>query len=88
MALREFIDGVGTLWTVWSTVPSSRSSVPENLREGWLTFESGNERRRLAPIPRSWEDASVERLHLFCAAAELLDPARKSLPGMQEEATA
>jgi hypothetical protein len=30
----------------------------------------------------------VERLHLFCAAAELLDPARKSLPGMQEEATA
>lgn len=88
MALREFIDSVGTLWTVWSTVPSSRSSVPESLREGWLTFESGNERRRLAPIPRSWEEATEERLHLFCAAAELLDPSRKSNPGMQEEATA
>jgi hypothetical protein len=85
MALREFIDGSGTLWTVWSTVPGSRSSVPESLREGWLTFESPTERRRLAPIPRNWEEASSEKLQMFCGAAEAMDPSRKSNPGMQEE---
>ena len=88
MALREFLDTAGMLWMVWSTVPSSRSTVPEGLQGGWLTFESGNERRRLAPIPRSWEDASLEKLQMFCGAAELLDPSRKSNPGMQEEITA
>ena len=86
VALREFIDARGILWTVWSTVPSSRAGVPEPLRGGWLTFESSNERRRLAPIPRNWEEASQEKMQLFCGAAELLDPSRKSNPGMQEEA--
>jgi hypothetical protein len=88
MALREFCDSHGIFWTVWSTIPGARSSVPESLQGGWLTFESGNERRRLAPIPRDWEETSEERLRLFCGAADVLDPARKSNPGMQEEATA
>jgi hypothetical protein len=33
-------------------------------------------------------DASLEKLQMFCSAAELLDPARKSNPGLHEEAPA
>lgn len=88
MALREFLDAYGMLWTVWSTVPGSRTVVPDSLKNGWLTFESGDIRRRLVPIPRDWENASVEKLHLYCGAAEQLDGSRKSNPGMAEETTA
>jgi hypothetical protein len=87
MALREFLDSYGMHWTVWSTIPGNRTMVPDNLRAGWLTFESGDIRRRLAPIPRGWEQATDDRLHLFCSAAEQLDMPRKSNPGMQEEAS-
>lgn len=31
-----------------------RVVVPSELQEGWLAFQAGNERRRLAPIPASW----------------------------------
>jgi len=80
MALREFTDARGNRWTVWSTVPARRSGVPIELREGWLTFESGGIRKRLTPMPPNWEDASVARLELYCAAAESLDPSRRSDP--------
>jgi hypothetical protein len=36
-----------------------------DLRDGWLTFESDTERRRLAPVPPSWDtlpESSLERL--------------------------
>jgi hypothetical protein len=36
-----------------------------DLCAGWLTFESGSERRRLAPVPPGWErlpDTALERL--------------------------
>jgi hypothetical protein len=29
-------------------------SLPTELRDGWLAFRSGDESRRLAPIPSSW----------------------------------
>lgn len=37
----------------------------QDLRGGWLVFESPGERRRLAPIPPGWErlsEAALERL--------------------------
>ena len=80
MALREFNDADGRRWTVWSTVPAWRDGVPEELQAGWLTFECEGRRKRLAPIPRNWEDASVERLQLYCAAAEPFAPPRRSNP--------
>jgi hypothetical protein len=40
------------------------------MRQGWLTFESDGERRRLAPIPPGWEDVAVDRLDLYCRAAQ------------------
>jgi hypothetical protein len=28
--------------------------VPQELQQGWLAFQNGDERRRLAPIPDNW----------------------------------
>ena len=35
-----------------------RVSVEPQFRDGWLAFQSGNEWRRLAPIPDAWEQLS------------------------------
>jgi hypothetical protein len=80
MALREFTDARGNRWTVWSTRPDSRSALPSELHEGWLTFECGRTRKRLIPIPRDWEEVSAERLGLYCGAAERLAGSRRSRP--------
>lgn len=39
-----------------------RSSLPVDMREGWLTFETKGERRRLAPTPLGWELLSDRQL--------------------------
>ena len=70
MAQREFTDARGTTWLVWSTTPTQGSVLAGEMREGWLTFESDGERRRLAPIPRDWENAANDRLGLYCRAAQ------------------
>jgi len=36
---------------------------------GWLTFDDGTERRRLAPVPENWERLSDVRLALLLRAA-------------------
>ena len=38
--------------------------------EGWLTFTSGDERRRLSPIPDGWQNASDALLRRHLAAAD------------------
>jgi hypothetical protein len=50
-------------------VQEARVLVPEQLQYGWLAFQSGSERRRLAPIPDDWMEMTVEEL------ADLLDRA-------------
>jgi hypothetical protein len=70
MAQREFTDSNGIHWLVWSTTPMPGSVLGDDMRQGWLTFESDGERRRLAPIPRAWEDAAMERLELYCKNAQ------------------
>jgi hypothetical protein len=72
MAIREFTDSAGVAWRVWATrPPQAGAGYHESFRSGWLTFESATgSRRRLAPIPRGWEDAPRERLELMCRAAE------------------
>jgi len=67
--IRAFTDSNGVTWRVWSTIPVHTGSTAESYRSGWLTFESREQRRRLAPIPAGWEDASPARLQLFCANA-------------------
>jgi hypothetical protein len=78
--IREFTDSAGVAWRVWSTVPRADSVYDENLRSGWLTFESASVRKRLAPIPRDWQGAPTERLELMCRVAELVRRAKGRAP--------
>ncbi len=61
MAVRDFVDEKGMKWRVW---PVSRSSIHPKTAvedflgdygEGWLCFESQQERRRLARFPDDWD---------------------------------
>jgi len=72
MAVREFSDTNGVLWRVWQTRPS-RDIYLGKLREGWLTFECGTERRRLAPVPEAWDDVPIARLELMLRVAERVE---------------
>src|SRR4051812_45424444 len=69
MPVREFIDSDGKPWTVWNTIPDLLRGVSTPLQSGWLTFESGPDRRRLAPIPADWEEASLAMLRSYCRQA-------------------
>ena len=83
MAYREFEDSAGHIWTVWDTYPSRPDGLDAVWRGGWLTFRSGMTRRRLAPIPSGWTEASPSRLELMCRVADPLvrdTPARGTAP--------
>lgn len=83
------MDSNGNTWRVWSTHPEMSSAVNVHLRDGWLTFDSGTERRRVGPIPAGWETFSRERLELTCRVAtpaRISDPHRVTL--MQDEEVA
>lgn len=70
MPLREFRDADGIEWRVWDTTPLAGAVYDERLKAGWLTFESAQTRRRLAPIPAGWGEMSPEQLEAICRAAE------------------
>jgi hypothetical protein len=50
-----------------------RIRLPAALQEGWLAFQAGDDRRRLAPIPEKWSTLSDEELLQFLACADRLD---------------
>jgi hypothetical protein len=51
--------------------------VNPRLREGWLTFQCENEKRRLTPVPQCWEQLSdPAMLHLLDRASKTGRPAR------------
>jgi hypothetical protein len=70
VALRTFTDSSGITWTVWDTVRTSDNPVRETLAGGWLTFESPNEKRRLAPVPFYWAKAPDGELEQLLARAK------------------
>jgi hypothetical protein len=43
-------------------VKEARIVVPDRLQKGWLAFQCGWERRRVAPIPDDWDDMTVSEL--------------------------
>jgi hypothetical protein len=45
------------------------SGIMQGLEHGWLTFRSGVEKRRLAPIPENWDHARDEQLGRWCRRA-------------------
>lgn len=78
---RTVVDGDGRQWTVFAVYPSSargRSVLREGFANGWLSFDAGNETRRLAPIPEAWETLSDPTLLELCAGAESSRPRRQS----------
>ena len=63
-----------------SSRPAREGAQPSLVRAaykaGWLTFASGDEKRRLAPIPEQWEDQSDDVLREWLGSAEVI----KTLP--------
>lgn len=81
MALREFEAADGTRWRVWETVPARTEGLGADFRRGWLTFDSGVERRRLAPFPPAWAELPSDRLALLLRAAQAVGAGDPSLGG-------
>ncbi|HEY5062641.1 MAG TPA: hypothetical protein VII52_13965 [Gemmatimonadaceae bacterium] len=44
-------------------------ATPGGLTAGWLCFETGTEKRRLAPVPAEWAAMSNEELDRLCRSA-------------------
>lgn len=54
-------------------LPRSISPVlSPGLESGWLTFDSGTEKRRIAPIPDGWEEADDTALAELCRTARVV----------------
>ena len=54
--IRRFLLADDGEWVVFSVSPGISDMVDPDFCRGWLCFEHDNERRRLAPIPKNWED--------------------------------
>ena len=76
MISRRFADEVGFVWVAWSVCPDGHAEseslehLPPELRDGWLVFARGMERRRLAPVPEGWWRAEEAELRGLLQAAE------------------
>ena len=68
MAHRTFRDRNGLEWQVWDVIPNS--FVGATLDGGWLTFLSGDDKRRLAPVPLYWVNAPEAELIVLLESAK------------------
>jgi hypothetical protein len=89
--LRAFTDSSGTEWRVWDVLPSATtqsfsaglgglsSLMGTAFASGWLCFESGAEKRRLAPIPTEWVESGERDLERLCSRAVVVaEPRRRT----------
>ncbi|HEX5970517.1 MAG TPA: hypothetical protein VFY85_01240 [Gemmatimonadaceae bacterium] len=78
MAARTFTDSAGLTWSVFEVHRASQTAaaVSPGLEHGWLAFASGDNRRRLAPFPSSWETSSDAELEQLCETARRVPPSR------------
>jgi hypothetical protein len=78
MAARTFIDSAGLTWSVFEVHRATQTAgaVSPGLEHGWLAFASGDNRRRLAPFPSSWETATDAELEMLCETARRVEPSR------------
>lgn len=53
-----------------------RVVVPAELQEGWLAFQNGEERRRLAPIPADWSTLDEAALLALLEKADRISDGR------------
>lgn len=75
MGHRTIRDRQGLEWQIWDTTPAKQ--VSQTLEAGWLTFESHGEKRRLAPVPLYWLNATDEEL---LSLLERALPVRRKAP--------
>ena len=85
MAVREFTDSLGREWRAWDVTPddlSPRTKDEDYLAQlyhtGWIVFEtkSGDDKRRLYPIPKGWNELPDAELTVLLQKAEVV-PQRK-----------
>ena len=77
MAHRRITDDNQKVWDVWEVNVSGstrRIVVPADMQSGWLAFQCGEERRRLAPPPASWNEMSDTALLRLISQATPIRP--------------
>lgn len=80
--MREFVDADGLPWTAWDTRPTAEThsgrplSIPDRYTDGWLTFKSESETRRVSPIPSGWNEVPEPELLFMLARAEVVPKLR------------
>ena len=47
-----------------------RAPVREGFESGWLVFDNGDEKRRLAPVPEGWDRMTAKELESLCGRAK------------------
>jgi hypothetical protein len=74
---RTFRDEQGKEWEVRAIKPATKDRrapvVRSDLANGWLLFTVGLERRRLAPLPSDWREATEDELNRLCKHAERVE---------------
>jgi hypothetical protein len=68
---REFVDEAQVRWIAIAVRPSTSKSLNAPFQSGWLSFDSGTETRRLAPIPDGWSSMTDEELSALCKSAQV-----------------
>src|SRR5438309_8510173 len=83
MPAREFKDGLGREWRVWDVRPDDlnprtqdESYLAQLYYTGWMVFEckAGDDKRRLYPIPKGWEELPDQELEVLLQKAEIVPP--------------
>jgi len=77
MATRSFTDSAGVEWLIWHVTPGQHtrragrglSTLPEELADGWLCFESSAGKCRFYPVPPEWETLADDALEILRRAA-------------------
>lgn len=77
--MRDFSDHLGTRWIVYPVNSTARSELggrflPGPFQSGWLVFESGDRKLRLAPIPMGWHDMADSALRRLLESATPTTP--------------
>jgi hypothetical protein len=78
MAHRRIVDNEEQVWDVWEvttpTAASRRILVQAELQAGWLAFQCGEQRRRLAPLPAGWDEMTDHALLDLIEQASPIQP--------------
>ena len=77
MAHRRIVDDDEQVWDVWEVTTSTSSRrilVQTDLQAGWLAFQCGEKRRRLAPLPVGWNEMTDQALLALMATANPIQP--------------